>query len=153
MNGDEIDWDAWVLERHKIFEEKPSLNQYLGLHLEAAGPGWARMRVTLLDHHMNPFGAAHGGTVGAIIDSVCGSAIAAGLAPDDRIRGTIDMQVHFLERAAGPFLRAEGRMIRAGRSIAIAQADVFNEQDERVAMGTATFRLADPGAVRPRNED
>jgi uncharacterized protein (TIGR00369 family) len=110
-----------------------------------------------VDNVMNPFGAAHGGTVCALIDSACGSAIAAGTIPDDRIRGTIDMQVHFLERAAGAYLLAEGKMIRAGRSIAIAQADVFNDKGERVAMGTATFRLADPapegGGQRRRNED
>lgn len=153
MTDDNFDWDAWVAERYRIFEGRPSLNQYLGLHLEAAGPGWARMRLALRDDVMNPFGAAHGGTVCALIDSAAGSAIAAGTTPDDRIRGTIDMQVHFLERASGAYLLAEGRMVRAGRSIAIAQVDVFDDKGARVAMGTATFRLADPGTQRARNED
>ena len=149
----DFDWAAWLRERHALFEDRSSLNQFLGLHLEAAGPGWARMRLLLRPDVMNPFGAAHGGTVCALIDSAAGSAIAAGTIPDDRIRGTIDMQVHFLERASGAFLLAEGRMIRAGRSIAIAQVDVYNDQQARVAMGPATFRLADPGTQRARNED
>ncbi len=153
MTDDTFDWDAWLRERHGMFEGKASLNKYLGLHLEAAGPGWARMRLALRDDVMNPFGAAHGGTVCALIDSAAGSAIAAGTRPDDRIRGTIDMQVHFLERASGAYLLAEGRMVRAGRSIAIAQVDVFDDKGARVAMGTATFRLADPGTRRARNED
>ena len=151
--SDEFDWDAWVVERHRMFEERPSLNQFLGLHLEAAGPGWARMRLTLRPEVMNPFGAAHGGSVSALIDSAAGSAIAAGTLPDDRIMGTIDMQVHFLERARGAYLVAEGRMVRAGKSIAIAQVEVRDAVDARVAMGTATFRLADPGTQRQRNED
>lgn len=151
--SDEVDWAAWVVERHKMFEEKPSLNQYLGLHLDAAGPGWARMRLQLRPEVMNPFGAAHGGSVSALIDSAAGSAIAAGTLPDDRIMGTIDMQVHFLERARGAFLVAEGRMIRAGRSVAIAQVEVRDDIQALVAIGTATFRLADPGRVRLRNED
>ena len=108
--SDEFDWDAWVVERHRMFEERPSLNQFLGLHLEAAGPGWARMCLTLRPEVMNPFGAAHGGSVSALIDSAAGSAIAAGTLPDDRIMGTIDMQVHFLERARGAYLAAEGRL-------------------------------------------
>ena len=148
-----FDWDAWLRERHAMFEERPSLNQYMGLHLEAAGPGWARMRLVLKPEVMNPFDAAHGGSVAALIDSAAGSAIAAGTLPDDRIMGTIDMQVHFLERARGAFLLAEGRLVRAGKSIAVAQVEVRDDREVLVAMGTATFRLADPGTVRDRNED
>ncbi len=149
----DFDWDAWLRKRHAMFEERPSLNQYMGLHLEAAGSGWARMRLVLKPEVMNPFDAAHGGSVAALIDSAAGSAIAAGTLPDDRIMGTIDMQVHFLERARGAFLLAEGRLVRAGKSIAVAQVEVRDDREVLVAIGTATFRLADPGTVRDRNED
>lgn len=148
-----FDWGAWVAERHRVFEDRPSLNQYLGLHLVEAGPGWARMRLDLRPEVMNPFGAVHGGSVSALIDSAAGSAIAAGTLPDDRIMGTIDMQVHFLQRARGSHLLAEGRMVRAGKSVAVAQVEVRDDANELVAMGTATFRLADPGTRRRRNED
>ena len=136
-----------------MFEERASLNQYIGLHLVEAGPGWARMRMDLRPEVMNPFGAVHGGSVSALIDSAAGSAIAAGTLPDDRIMGTIDMQVHFLERARGTYLLAEGRMVRAGKSVAVAQVEVRDDADALVAMGTATFRLAHPGTQRRRNED
>jgi uncharacterized protein (TIGR00369 family) len=149
----DIDWQAWIAERHRLFEQRASLNQYLGLHLEEAGPGWAKMRLVLRPDVMNPFGAVHGGSVAALIDSVAGSAIAAGTLPDDRIRGTIDMQVHFLERARGAFLLAEGRMVRAGKSVAVAQVNVRDDAGALVAMGTATFRLAEAGTQRARNED
>ena len=149
----EFDWEAWVDGRRKIFEQSPSLNQHIGLHLEAAGPGWARMSMRLVKAVMNPFDAAHGGSVCALIDSAAGTAIAAATLPDDRIMGTIDMQVHFLERARGAFLLAEGRLVRAGKSIAVAQVEVRDDREALVAMGTATFRLADPGTVRDRNED
>ena len=148
-----FDWDAWVRRRREIFEGRPSLNVYLGLHLEAAGPGWARMRLALRPDVMNPFGVVHGGSVAALIDSAAGSAVAAGILPDDRIMGTIDMQVHFLERARGTHLLAEGRVVRAGKAIAVAEVDVRDDAGALVAKGTATFRLADPGTVLARNED
>ena len=66
---------------------------------------------------------------------------------------TIDMQVHFLERARGSQLVAEGRVVRAGNAIAIAQVDVKDDAGRSVAMGTATFRLGKPGSQRYRNED
>jgi uncharacterized protein (TIGR00369 family) len=149
----DFDWDAWIADRRQLFEERVSLNQHIGLHLEAAGPGWARMSMRLVPAVMNPFDAAHGGSVCALIDSVAGSAIAAATLPDDRIMGTIDMQVHFLERAQGTVLIAEGRVVRAGAAIAIAQVDVKDDAGRAVAMGTCTFRLGKPGSQRHRNED
>ena len=137
-----VDWPAWVEGRRDIFERSPSLNKHIGLNLEDAGPGWARMRMELVPGVMNPFGSVHGGAIAALIDSAAGSAIAAGCAPDsDRIMGTIDMQVHFLERGKGAALIAEARMVRAGRAVAVASAEVHDESGTLVAMGTATYRM------------
>jgi uncharacterized protein (TIGR00369 family) len=130
-----VDWEAWIEGRRELFERQPSLNQNLGLHLAEAGPGWARMRMQLEPGVMNPFGSVHGGSIAALIDSAAGSAIAAGCAPDsDRIMGTIDMQVHFLERGKGTALIAEAKMVRAGRAVAVASVEVRDEAGTLVAM-------------------
>jgi uncharacterized protein (TIGR00369 family) len=151
MADDAFDWSAWIAERRKIFETGVSFNTHAGLVLEDAGPGWVRMRMDLRPEVMNPFGAVHGGATAALIDSAAGSAISAAIAPHtDRIRGTIDMQVHFLERAKGSVLIAAGRTVRHGAAIAIARVDVRDDAGALVAMGTATFRLAPEGR---RNED
>ena len=150
----DVDWPAWIELRRDVFERQPSLNQHIGLNLEDAGPGWARMRMELTAGVMNPFGSVHGGSIAALIDSAAGSAIAAGCAPDsDRIMGTIDMQVHFLERGKGMALVADARMVRAGRAVAVAvaTAEVRDESGTLVALGTATYRMGAPGSRR--NED
>lgn len=147
-----FDWDAWIDERRRIFERTVSFNQHAGMLLEAAGPGWSRMRLPLRPEVMNPFGAVHGGAIAALIDSAAGTAVAAGTLPEDRIMGTIDMQVHFLERGRGSALIAEGRMVRAGKAVAVATVEVRNDDGTLVAMGTGTFRMGQPGARR-RNED
>jgi uncharacterized protein (TIGR00369 family) len=149
----EFDWNEWIEGRRRVFERRPSFNLHVGLKLEAAGPGWARMSMDLRPEVMNPFGAVHGGATSALIDSAAGTAVAAGTLPDDRIMGTIDMQVHFLQRAQGSALIAEGRLVRAGNAIAIATVDVRDDADALVAMGTATFKLGRPGTQRARNED
>ncbi len=149
----DFDWAVWIEARRQIFERSRSFNRYVGLQLEDAGPGWARMRLDLTPDVLNPFGAVHGGATCALIDSVAGTAIAAGTLPDDRIMGTIDMQVHFLERGRGAALIAEGRMVRAGGAVAIASVDVRDDAGTRVAIGTATFRLGKPGSKRRQNED
>ena len=101
---------------------------------------------------MNPFDAVHGGSVCALIDSVAGRAIAAGTLPDDRIMGTIDMQVHFLERAQGTALVAEAACAR-GPGDRHRAGGREGRRGQSVAMGTATFRLGKPGLQRHRNED
>jgi uncharacterized protein (TIGR00369 family) len=147
-----VDWPAWIESRRDVFERQPSLNQHIGLNLEDAGPGWARMRMELTPGVMNPFGSVHGGSIAALIDSAAGSAIAAGCAPDsDRIMGTVDMQVHFLERGKGNALIADARMLRAGRAVAVASVDVRDEAGTLVAIGTATYRMGPPRSRR--NED
>jgi len=153
MESTTFDWPAWIEARRAIFERTRSFNRYVGLELEDAGPGWARMRLELTPDVMNPFGAVHGGATSALIDSVAGTAIAAGTLPDDRIMGTIDMQVHFLERGRGAALIAEGRMVRAGGAVAIASVEVRDDAGTLVAIGTATFRLGKPGSKRRHNED
>ncbi len=150
---DHFDWPAWIAARHDLFERGPFFNRYVGLALEAAGPGWARMRLELRPEVMNPFGAVHGGAIAALIDSVAGTAIAAGTVPEDRIMGTIDMQVHYLERGRGGALIAEGRIVRAGGAVGIANVEVRDDAGTLVAIGTATFRLGKPGKQRQRNED
>ncbi len=153
MESTTFDWPAWIEARRAIFERTRSFNRYVGLQLEDAGPGWARMRLELTPDVMNPFGAVHGGATSALIDSVAGTAIAAGTLPDDRIMGTIDMQVHFLERGRGAALIAEGRMVRAGGAVAIASVEVRDDAGTLVAIGTATFRLGKPGSKPRHNED
>jgi acyl-CoA thioesterase len=148
----DVDWDAWIERRRDLFERRATFNRHAGLLLESAGPGWARMRLDLRPDVMNPFGAVHGGAIAALIDSAAGTAIAASMAAEgDRIRGTIDMQVHFLERGRGDALIAEGRVVRTGTAIAVAQVDVRDRDGALVAMGTATFRLGAPETRR--NED
>jgi len=148
---DEFDWQAWIEERREVFERRVSFNAHCGLKLDSAGPGWARLRMALVPEVLNPFGVAHGGAVSALIDSVAGTAVAAGTLPDDRIMGTVDLQVHYLERATGRELIAEGRVVRAGKAIAVAMVEVRNDAGALVAMGTGTFRLGAPGTKR--NED
>jgi len=152
-NPETFDWDAWIEARRELFERRRSFNQYAGFKLDAAGPGWSRMRMDLRPEVMNPFGAVHGGAVAALIDSAAGTAVAAGTLPDDRIMGTIDMQVHFLERGQGAALVAEGRLVRAGNAVAVASVEVRDDANALVAMGTATFRMGSPGKQRRRNED
>ncbi|RMH49307.1 MAG: hydroxyphenylacetyl-CoA thioesterase PaaI [Alphaproteobacteria bacterium] len=44
-------------------------SRWLGLSLDAVGPGWARMSFTVAPHHLNGHGICHGGYIFTLADS------------------------------------------------------------------------------------
>ena len=86
-------------------------------------------------------GFVHAGAVSAIADSAVGYA-ALTLMPPGRNVLTTEFKINLLAPATGDRLVAEGRIVKAGRTLTIGQAEVFAETgDDRtlVALLTATL--------------
>lgn len=87
-----------------------------------------------------------GGLVGTLADYAAVSAATAS-APPGWFSATTSFDVHNLAPAAGDRLIGIGRVIKAGRSQAVAAADVYAETGEHhvlVATCLATCRLLEP---------
>jgi uncharacterized protein (TIGR00369 family) len=102
----------------------------------AAAEGISRLRMVPGPHHMNNSGIVHGGAICSLLDVAMGSAA--------RVRAgapvmTLDMHVMFLAAVRGA-VTAEGRVIRAGRSILFAEAEARTESGETVARSTGVFK-------------
>jgi acyl-coenzyme A thioesterase PaaI-like protein len=54
--------------------------------------------------------------------------------------GTVTLNVQFIEPARG-LLLAEGRLLRAGRTVAFVEGEVRNQSGAIVAKATATFKI------------
>ena len=54
--------------------------------------------------------------------------------------GTVTLNVHFMLPGQGRLV-AEGRLLKAGNSVAFAEGEVRNEQGVMVAKATATFKI------------
>lgn len=85
-------------------------------------------------------GGAAGGIMGIVIDTAtCWAAIGR----TGHVWVTIDMRTDFHSRAeAGP-LRAVGKVVRLGRTISTADANVFDNRDKLVASGRASLMAVD----------
>lgn len=109
-------------------------------NIEDLGPveGISRLRIAPGSHHMNNSGIVHGGAICTLLDVAMGSAarVKAG-APVM----TVDMHVMFLAAVRGVVI-AEGRVIRAGRSILFAEAEARTESGETVARSSGVFKRA-----------
>ena len=85
-------------------------------------------RVVLSMPHSNlitqQHGFFHGGAVGALADSACGYA-ALSMAGEGEAGLTAEYKINLLSPADGEKLIAVGEVIKAGRTLIVAQGDVF----------------------------
>jgi uncharacterized protein (TIGR00369 family) len=115
----------------------------LGATLESVSPGMVEILVSPNPAILQQHGFVHGGVVSAIADSEAGYA-ALSLMPADTGVLTTEFKINFLAPAAGERILARGRVVKAGRTLTLAQAEVFaktREQEKLIALLTATLMV------------
>ena len=78
----------------------------------------------------------HGGPLASFIDVVGDFAI--GMMVGGGVP-TMNLRIDYLRPATGPMLKGTARVRRAGKTVAIIDIDVFDEQDRLVAIGRGTY--------------
>jgi uncharacterized protein (TIGR00369 family) len=107
--------------------DRQGLMTSLGAQVDEVTKG----RVVLSMPHSNRItqqhGFFHGGAVGALADSACGYA-ALSMAGEGEAGLTAEYKINLLSPADGEKLIAVGEVIKAGRTLIVAQGDVFVEK-------------------------
>jgi uncharacterized protein (TIGR00369 family) len=124
-------------EMPDIFGAHIPFVHFCGIEPVSSEPGLTRLRVRLEDHHMNQLGIAHGGITMTLLDVALGTAARSG--SDKSAVMTLDMQTQFISPGRGT-LSAEGRIVKAGRSLVFVEADVHDETGTLVAKASAIFK-------------
>ncbi|MBV9394657.1 MAG: PaaI family thioesterase [Methylobacteriaceae bacterium] len=125
--------------RPDIFGAHIPFVHFCGIEPVSSEPGRTRLRVKLEDHHMNQLGIAHGGVTMTLIDVALGTAARSGA--DKSAVMTLDIQTQFISPGRGT-LEAEGRIVKAGRSLVFVEADVHDEEGTLVAKASGVFKAA-----------
>jgi len=126
----------------------------LGATLERVAPGEVEIAAPFRPEHAQQNGFLHAGVVTSIADSACGYA-ALSLAPAGHDVLAVEFKISLLRPAVAPRFVAVARVLRAGRTLVTAQADVFGESAggrELVAVMLSTVLarpIASPGDSRP----
>ena len=87
--------------------------------------------------HSNPMGTLHGGVICDIADAAMGAAYSTTL-QDDETFTTLEIKINFLKPVWRSPLRAEGWVVKGGRTIGMAECDVYDEGGSLVARATST---------------
>ncbi len=114
-------------------------SQLVGLKVVELSPGRALLSLEITDQLKNRRGDAHGGVTATLLDTALG--VACRSHQDDWMsEGTVTLNVQFIEPARGSLL-AEGRLLRAGRTVTFAEGEVRDQRGTIVAKATATFKI------------
>jgi acyl-CoA thioesterase len=121
------------------------LKTFLGLEI-GDGPvtGSVLATISLTDQHLNPNGVVHGGVIFSLIDTAMGAATMRVMEEGCRC-ATVEIQTRFIRAVSSGMLSGTASVIRRGRHLVHVEAQVLNDQDQIVAMGTGTFTVIYPG--------
>ena len=128
-------------ERVRSSFAKQELMTTLGATLSSVSPGMVEIALSPHPAISQQHGFVHAGAVTAIADSAAGYA-ALTLMPADTGVLTTEFKINLLAPAAGERILARGRVVKAGRTLTLAQAEVFANtggQEKLIALLTATL--------------
>lgn len=129
------------LARIRSSFSKQGLMTTLGARLEKVEPGFVEIALTPSPAVSQQHGFVHAGAVAAIADSAAGYA-ALSVMPAGTGVLTAEFKINLLAPAAGERILARGRVVKAGRTLTLSQADVFaikGGEEKLIAHLTATL--------------
>jgi uncharacterized protein (TIGR00369 family) len=120
----------------------PPISETLGFHLAEADPGRAVFTCVPEFRHYNPIGTVHGGLAAALLDSALGCAIFSTLKKGDTWT-TLELKLNFVRAMSKDtgLVRAEGRVIHPGRTVATSEGDIKDASGRLYAHATTTCMI------------
>lgn len=118
---------------------QPPMTATLGYRLVAVAPGFAAFEGEPEGRHYNPLGTVHAGFAATLLDSCMACAVHTTVEKGSGYT-TLELKVNLVRAitAATGRVRAEGRVLHAGRRTATAEGRLFDAGGTLLAHGTTT---------------
>lgn len=123
---------------HAGLEDLPGFDRTLGFRLVELDEGRAVFEADASADHHNPADRVHGGFLAGLADSAMGFAYGSTLDEGEACTN-VDVSIRFLRPVWQGTLRAEGRVVKRGRTTGLAEADVRDADGRLIARATSTF--------------
>src|SRR5262245_56621440 len=111
----------------------------MGMRITDLAWGRSTFELTAAPFRLQPLGVTHGGNVATLIDSATFWACYLAMDSDDDGLASVDLKLNYLAPARVEPLRCEGRLIKAGKTLSYAEAEVRAEDGRLLAHGTSTL--------------
>jgi uncharacterized protein (TIGR00369 family) len=121
--------------------------ELLGFDVESVHDGRAVFLLEVKPIHKQIHGVVHGGILAALADTT--AAIAAYTAVPRGVElATLELKINYLEPVPGGRVKADARVLRAGRNFIVTECDIFNQSGSLAAKALLTFSAATGHAIR-----
>ncbi|HYR32877.1 MAG TPA: PaaI family thioesterase [Burkholderiales bacterium] len=111
----------------------------IGASLSSVAPGAVEITLPFRDDLTQQKGFVHGGIIGMIADTACGYA-AYSLMPADSSLVTVEYKINILAPGTSS-LTARGEVVKAGRTLTVARAEVYARDGRHVATMQQTLMM------------
>jgi uncharacterized protein (TIGR00369 family) len=143
--------ERWATELVRERMKESQVITHLGFDVEKVEKGRAVFRLDVRAHHKQIHGVVHGGILAALADTT--AAIAAySVVPRGTEIATVELKINYLEPVPGGRIKADARVLRAGRNFVVAECEVWNEDNSLAAKALLTFGAAGGQAIHKQQE-
>jgi uncharacterized protein (TIGR00369 family) len=119
---------------------------FFGMSLERVAEGEVEVALEVEERHRNLLGIVHGGVIATLADTAAGLAYRTVLEPGTA-HVTTQLSVTYLAPGRAGRILARGRVVKRGRRIGYAEADVQDEEGKLLARATALFAIVPEGTA------
>ena len=126
--------DPDFAERVRKSFEAQALMRLIGARLERVEPGEVDIGLPFGRDLTQQHGHLHAAVVTAIADSACGYAASTLMPPGSEVL-SVEYKVNLLRPASGSRFLARARVLKAGRTLTVAAADVLGFETDASAAG------------------
>jgi uncharacterized protein (TIGR00369 family) len=113
------------------------IGKLLGLTITSSGASRATVEFGASERYANPMGTLHGGVLCDLADAAMGVAYLSTLGEGETFT-TIELKINFLRPVWNAKLRAEARVVRAGKVVGLIECDILDERRRLVARASST---------------
>jgi uncharacterized protein (TIGR00369 family) len=128
---------ARLIDRIKVGEVGAPVAKLVGFRLTSVESGKAVFELEAGPQHANPMGTLHGGVLCDVADAAMGVAYASTLGDEESFT-TLELKINFLRPYRNGTLTASARVVKAGRTIGLAECDVTDAEGRLIARAMST---------------
>ena len=129
--------------------EPPPVAKLIGFEMTEIDPGRAVFELDAGPQHASPLGTVHGGIIVDLVDAAMGCAHASQLEEGETFT-TLELKINFMKPVWKSHLVAEGKVLKAGRTIGLVEGRVTDDSGSLVAYATSTCMTLRGDAARGR---
>jgi uncharacterized protein (TIGR00369 family) len=116
-----------------------AFHSHMSLELEVVGAGEVKVRASHKPEHEQAMGYLHGGVLAVLLDTSTYYAALSHYGPSQKLPLTQEYKINLLSTVEKEDVIATATLLRAGRTVAVAEAKIHTASGKLVAVGLASL--------------